>query len=155
MTQHPIRACLNPASSIPQLSERHICSCPPLPSRCGGVPCSWQTTSCSSETSSRVARCWSSGRALGWPASSQPLWHRPCIVQVMPHHPRLGERSPHKGCADWVQKGGRETGNPTLAVLDSALLLGWFSPPSTVFPAIPRCRTSSLAGTCVHTPSRE
>lgn len=62
---------------------------PPLPSRCGGVPCSWQTTSCSSETSSRVARCWSSGRAPGWPASSQPPWHRPCIVQVMPRHPGL------------------------------------------------------------------
>lgn len=72
---------------------------PPLPSRYGGVPYSWQTTSCSSETSSRVARCWSLGRAPGWPASSQPPWRRLCTVQVMPRHPRLGGAfSPQRVC---------------------------------------------------------
>lgn len=48
-----------------------------------------------------------------------------------------GELFLHKGCAYWIKEGGRETGNPTLAALDSALLPGWFSPPSAVFPAIP------------------
>ena len=80
------------------IASSHPLFLPPLPSRCGGVPCSWQTTSCSSKTSSRVAQCWSSGRALGWPASSQPLWRRPCIVQVMPRHPRLGSALPPRVC---------------------------------------------------------
>ncbi|XP_048967375.1 methyltransferase-like protein 22 isoform X9 [Canis lupus dingo] len=62
-----------------------------LASRCGGVPCSWQTTSCSNGTSSKDAPCWSLGRAQGWPASSRPPWHVPFTVQAV---------EPGEGCGD-------------------------------------------------------
>lgn len=67
-----------------------------LAPRCGGVPCSWQTTSCSNGTSSKDAPCWSSGRARGWPASSRPPWHVPFTVQVG-CHPRLRGAVPSQG----------------------------------------------------------
>lgn len=49
-----LSAALGPRGSLQSLLSPLLY---PLPSRCGRVPCSWQTTSCSGGTSSRDALC--------------------------------------------------------------------------------------------------
>lgn len=113
-------------------ASRHLSFLVRVSSRCGGAPCSWQTTSSFSGTSSRAAPCWSSGRARGWPASSQPPWHARYIVQVSPPPRAVGTSSLRRECA--IRKGGA-AGNWALAAVDFAIPFCCFLRPH------PQCRT--------------